>query len=410
MYLLIFILFAIPSLIVVTRLALTLFPENHLPKDMQVRKDPSFIPQLAVIVPCYNEGQAVYNTIKSIAESGYPLDKMVILPQDDGSVDDSWEWILKASRDFSRVFPERNAQNMGKTESYLRAMERSDSEIILVVDSDTIMGKDSINKITACFADERLGVVGAPLGVLNPNENMFTAIQTYIYFFGLRFAKIPESHFQGVAVIGGFALAVRRSILQELAPQIRNRNWFGVPVKDGEDRFITHLAILRGWGTYVEQGADVWTYAINKYDKYFGQQLRWKRSLLRTYMWVIRTLPYHVKNMRSVPLFAVFGSGTIAVIMFLGVLYQFIANPAGIFSPLKLIIWAGASSLVMIICAHSTKLRDQMLRNPLKMSLFVAWWVVNVFYLVFLSFLLLDQDAWGNREIKPVKEIQNENG
>lgn len=405
MYLLIFILFAIPGLMVATRLALTLFPEKHLPKNMQVRKDASFKPKLAVIVPCYNEGQAVYNTIKSIVESGYPMDRLVVLPQDDGSVDDSWEWIKKAEQDFPQVFPERNAENMGKTESYLRAMERSESDIILIVDSDTIMGKDSINRIMACFADERLGVVGAPLSVLNPNESMLTAMQTYIYFFGLRFAKIPESHFQGVAVIGGFALAVRRSILTEIAPQIRNRNWFGVPVKDGEDRFITHLAILRGWGTYVEQDADVWTYALTSYEKYFGQQLRWKRSLIRTYMWIIRTLPYHAKTMRTVPLLAVFGSGTIAVIMFLGVIFELLVNPAEIFNPAKLIIWVGASALVMIICAHSTKLRDQLLHNPLKMVLFTAWWIVNLFYLVLLSFLLLDQDAWGNRTKKPAKEI-----
>ena len=400
MYLMTFLLFSIPTLLVVIRLLLTLFPEKQLPDKMRVHKDVNYQPTVAVIVPCYNEGEGVYKTIKSVVESGYPLDKMVILPQDDGSVDDSWEWIQKAGREFPHVLPERNLENRGKTETYLRAMERSDSEIVLIVDSDTIMGKDSINRMLSCFADERLGVVGAPLSIINPDENMLTAIQTYIYFFGLRFAKISESHFRNVAVVGGFALAARRSILEGLAVKIRNRNWFGVPVKDGEDRFITHLSLLQGWETYVEQSAHVWTSALNSYSRYFGQQLRWKRSLLRTYMWIIRTLPYHVRTMPAVALLAVFGSGTIACIMFVGVLYELLFNPLGILNPVKLLLWMAGACLVTIICAHTAKLKDQVLRNPLKMVLFTAWWVVNLFYLVLLSFLYLDQDAWGNRTKK----------
>jgi hyaluronan synthase len=405
MYLLAFLLFAIPGFLIALRLVAAIVPEGALSKGKQVRKDPNFTPSVAVVIPCYNEGEVVYDAIKHVWESDYPKDKLAIYVQDDFSVDDSWTWIQKAATDFDRVYPERNPVNSGKTISYLRGMDRSESDIVLIVDSDTLVNPLTVRKIAACFADERLGVVGAPLGTANPGKNLLTAIQTYLYLFGLRIAKISESHFQGVAVIGGFALAVRRHLLQELKQEILDRNWFGVPVKDGEDRFITHLALLRGWGTYVEQGAAVNAYALETYAKYFGQQLRWKRSLLRTFMWLVRTLPMQVEKMNGVALMAVFSSGLVALILFMGIVFVATMQPMIFLNPVKVLPWFIVSSIAMMLC--SWKLKDQFV-HPARLVLFAAWWIVNLFYLVILSLFTLDQDAWGSREktVKPVEEQQ----
>lgn len=208
-----FIIFAIPALIGVIRFALLIYPEKLLPKSTQVRKNLNHKPTVAVVIPCYNEGPFVYEAIKSVALSNYPKDKLKIYPQDDGSKDDSYEWMLKAAQDFDNVFPERNAENLGKTNTYLRAAERGqDSDIVMIVDSDTTAAPEALARMMACFNDERIGVVGAPAGIWNPHHNMLTAIQVYLYIFGIRLIKIPESHFRGVAVVGGYAFAVRRKI------------------------------------------------------------------------------------------------------------------------------------------------------------------------------------------------------
>ena len=54
-------------------------------------------------MPCYNEGKTVYETIESISKSNYPNDKFEVIAQDDCSVDDSYEWMLKAQRDFTNI-------------------------------------------------------------------------------------------------------------------------------------------------------------------------------------------------------------------------------------------------------------------------------------------------------------------
>jgi cellulose synthase/poly-beta-1,6-N-acetylglucosamine synthase-like glycosyltransferase len=201
-------------------------------------------------------------------------------------------------------------------------------------------------------------------------------------------------------------LAVRRSVLVELKPFILSRNWFGVTVKDGEDRFITHLALLRGWNSYIEQGAEVRTFAMDTYPKYFGQQLRWKRSMIRTFLWVMRTLPRQVKTINMAALFALCASAFTVFILFMTLLFTALINPSAMFDPMQLIHLVIVTSLVSIACLNVDQIKDQLVYNPFKMILFLAWWVVNIFYLVIMSLFTLDQDAWGNRELKtkPVVE------
>ena len=47
------------------------------------------LPTCTIIVPAYNEGKLVYETLVSIANSDFPKDKLQILAIDDGSKDDT---------------------------------------------------------------------------------------------------------------------------------------------------------------------------------------------------------------------------------------------------------------------------------------------------------------------------------
>ena len=69
----------------------------------RVRKDYTYEPNVSVLMPCYNEGKTVYETIESITQSNYPNEKFEVIAQDDCSADDSYEWMLKAQRDFTNI-------------------------------------------------------------------------------------------------------------------------------------------------------------------------------------------------------------------------------------------------------------------------------------------------------------------
>jgi Glycosyl transferase family 2 len=61
-----------------------------------IKKDYTYQPAVSVLMPCFNEGKTVYETIASIAKCNYPAHKFEVIAQDDCSVDDSYEWMLKA--------------------------------------------------------------------------------------------------------------------------------------------------------------------------------------------------------------------------------------------------------------------------------------------------------------------------
>jgi glycosyltransferase involved in cell wall biosynthesis len=133
---------------------------------------------VSVLLPCYNEGRTVYATIESISRSNYPNDKFEVIAQDDCSVDDSYEWMLKAQREFTNVAIRvgRNAFNCGKARTVCNALEHSQAEVIISIDSDCIFHEDAIRELTACFAEPGIGSVGGRVGVSNPNDNVITAI------------------------------------------------------------------------------------------------------------------------------------------------------------------------------------------------------------------------------------------
>lgn len=81
---------------------------SAIPRDWEYR------PKVSVMISCFNEGRAVYETIKSISNSDYPQTKLEIIAFDDCSSDDSYEWMQKAAADFVGVTVKRNAKNQGK--------------------------------------------------------------------------------------------------------------------------------------------------------------------------------------------------------------------------------------------------------------------------------------------------------
>ena len=160
----------------------------------KAQKDYTYQPTVSVLMPCYNEGKTVYETIESISKSNYPSDKFEVIAQDDCSGDDSYEWMLKAQRDFTniRITTGRNEVNSGKARSVCNALQHSTAEIIISIDSDCIFHPDAIRELTACFAEPRIGSVGGRVGVRNPNDSVITSIQTVIYYSAFQLYRFRD--------------------------------------------------------------------------------------------------------------------------------------------------------------------------------------------------------------------------
>ncbi len=235
-------------------------------------------PTITIVVPLFNEGRSIYDTIVSLVQLDYPADKLEVTIVDDCSTDDSYEWAMKGAAEFPNVRVLRNPHNMGKRKGINAAVRASTAEIIVSVDSDVIVYPTALRELVARFTRPDIAAVGGRIHVCNPNENWLTRLQTIKYYFGQEHLKNLERSLEQVMCLSGCLTAYRRHVLIELEPILEDRNILGIPIKYGEDRFLTHQIVRRGYKTRMTMKAMCFTKAATNMKGYFNQQLRWKRS------------------------------------------------------------------------------------------------------------------------------------
>jgi len=249
-------------------------------RKLDEKRTDNWEPTVSVVIPLFNEGPSIYETIKSLIDLDYPRDKLTITVVDDCSTDDSYEHACRAARDFpGMVRVLKNPYNMGKRRGINHAVRESrEAEIILSVDSDVIVYPTALRELVARFTTPEVAAVGGRVHVSNPNDNWLTKMQTIKYYFGQEHLKNLERSLDQVMCLSGCLTAYRRSVLMELEPILEDRNMLGVAIKYGEDRYLTHQIVKHGYKTRMTMDAFCFTKAPTQLRPYFNQQLRWKRS------------------------------------------------------------------------------------------------------------------------------------
>ncbi|HTR54207.1 MAG TPA: glycosyltransferase [Kofleriaceae bacterium] len=235
-------------------------------------------PTVTIVVPMFNEGPSIADTIKSLVALDYPEDKLEVIVVDDCSTDGSYAHACAAAHDLPNVRVIQNVHNMGKRRGINHAVRESRAEIIVSVDSDVIVYPTALRELVARFTGPEVAAVGGRVHVSNPNQNWLTKLQTIKYYFGQEHLKNLERGLDSVMCLSGCLTAYRRSVLIELEPILERRNILGVEIKYGEDRFLTHQIVKHGYKTRLTLAAMCFTKAAPNLRGYFSQQLRWKRS------------------------------------------------------------------------------------------------------------------------------------
>ena len=146
----------------------------------KVQKDFGYQPTVSVLMPCFNEGNTVYETIESISKSNYPSRK--IRSHSAGRLFGGRQLRVDAqgTTRFHRHTHTDGAAMRRTAERRARFAMRCSTpraEMIISIDSDCIFHPDAIRELTACFSEPHIGSVGGSVGVRNPNDSVITAIQ-----------------------------------------------------------------------------------------------------------------------------------------------------------------------------------------------------------------------------------------
>jgi hyaluronan synthase len=243
----------------------------------------SQLPVCSIIVPAYNEGKHVLRTLRSIARSSYPIDKLQIIAIDDGSIDDTWHWINKASSEFSnRIEAIRMPVNSGKKKALYEGFVRSRGDIIVTIDSDSLIQSETLRHLVSPLVrDEKIGAVSGNVRVLNRGQGIIPKMLDVIFVYDFDFMRSSQSSINSVICTPGAVAAYRRAPLMAIADSWLEQTFMGRPSTIGEDRALTNWILRKGFHVTYQSDAIAYTRVPVNYKNLCKMYLRWTRSYIR---------------------------------------------------------------------------------------------------------------------------------
>ncbi|RBI91720.1 glycosyltransferase family 2 protein [Elizabethkingia miricola] len=241
------------------------------------------LPTCTIIVPAYNEGKLVYETLHSLASSDYPEEKVQIIAVDDGSKDDTWAWIKKAKEELGdRVMAYQQPRNMGKRHALHRGFQLGTGEIFITVDSDSIVKKDTLRNMTSPFVvNKKCGGVAGNVRVLNNEKELIPRMLNVNFVFSFEFVRSAQSMLGSVMCTPGALAAYRREQVMNCLDEWVNQTFMGRPSDIGEDRAMTNMILKQGYHILFQRNAYVYTNIPKRYKNLYKMFIRWERSNVR---------------------------------------------------------------------------------------------------------------------------------
>jgi hyaluronan synthase len=241
------------------------------------------LPTCTVIIPAYNEGEMVYKTLRSVLASDYPREKLQIIAVDDGSHDNTWHWIETATAEADgRLEAVRLINNCGKRKALFEGFTRSQAEIFVTIDSDSLVEANTLRCLVSPFVhDQRIGAVAGNVLVLNRQKAIIPRMLEVSFAYSFEFLRAGQSVLNSVFCTPGALSAYRRSAVMVNLDRWMKQRFLGNPAKIGEDRAMTNAILRSGYHVTFQSSAVVYTNVPVHHTGLSRMFLRWARSNIR---------------------------------------------------------------------------------------------------------------------------------
>lgn len=270
---------------------LMLAPWHNVKEELRqlrsIRKDKkrhlTYKPVVSVIVPAWNEEVGILKTVRSLIENSY--EKIEIVVVNDGSIDKS-DAIMRAFITERKLLRKKKAlgdkkkilyfykENGGKGAALNHGIERSNGEIVVTMDADSVFAPDAIENLVRYFRDPKISAAVGNVEVAH-NQTMVGNIQRLEYQFGFYF-KRTHSVLNAEYIYGGACAAFRRD---------KTFNHFGLFDTANKTEDIEMSLRTRFHGLHAVYAEDVvcYTEGASTILGLLSQRLRWKMGRIATF-------------------------------------------------------------------------------------------------------------------------------
>lgn len=217
---------------------------------------------VTVIVPAYNEEAGIAATVRSALASRHPTEVIVV---DDGSTDRTVEVVRRLRRRLPEIRLIRQ-ENAGKAAALNTGLAAARSDLVVMVDGDTILDRDAVGWLVAHFTDAAIGAVSGNAKVGN-RRGLLGRWQHIEYVIGFNLDRRVYDVLRCMPTVPGALGAFRRSAVLRVG---------GVSEDTlAEDTDLTMALERDGWRIVYEERALAWTEAPATVGQLWKQRYRW---------------------------------------------------------------------------------------------------------------------------------------
>ncbi|CAG79853.1 chitin synthase-domain-containing protein [Yarrowia lipolytica] len=287
-------------------------------------------------------------------------------------------------------------------------------EYIMMVDADTSVSEDSLNRMVSCCADDsRIAGICGETSLQNEQKSWTTMIQVYEYYISHHLAKAFESLFGSVTCLPGCfcmyrlrtadrgrPLIISNDVIREYAENnvdtLHKKNLFSL----GEDRYLTTLMskYFPKMRYKFTPDAHAQTAAPESIAILLSQRRRWINSTVHNLMELLRLshlCGFCFFGMRFVVFIDLIGTLMLpSVCIYLVYLIYLLASHTGAIPIISLAMIGGVYGLQALIFIINRKWE-----HVGWMIIYVAAYPIHSFLLPIYAFWNMDNFSWGNTRV-----------
>ena len=220
---------------------------------------------VSFVVPAYNEGKTIEDTVKHIFDIDYAYIKQVIVVND-CSTDDTKQILKKLKKKYKKLVVINNKVNLGNAaKSQNVGLKYVKGDLIAIVDGDSFPAQDSLKKMVGFFDDPKVGAVTVP--VLARNKNKFIEKLQALEYVAISFGRKLLEYVDAIYVTPGPLALYRKEAL------------IGIGGFDEsnltQDIEATWSITSRGWDRKMALSTNVTSQVPDRFWAWWKQRRRW---------------------------------------------------------------------------------------------------------------------------------------
>ena len=225
-------------------------------------------PAVSIIVPCFNEGYHIDETIESLLELKYPDYEVIAV--NDGSTDSTGEKLDALAIKHPKVKVIHLASNQGKAMGLRMGAMLSQNEFLLCIDGDAILDENCIPWMMRHFNDgSRVGAVTGNPRIRN-RSSLLGKLQVGEFSSIIGLIKRAQRIYGRIFTISGVIALFRKSALHQAGYWSTNMIT--------EDIDISWKLQTNHWNVRFEPNALCWILMPETIKGLFKQRIRWAQG------------------------------------------------------------------------------------------------------------------------------------